>query len=50
MTDDIDIYIRLGGMVRRTDFKVACDNNNAVRVSSHDAGVSPLAAVDFEYT
>lgn len=49
LTDDIDIYTRLGGMVWRTDSKVDYDNGNADHVSSHDAGVSPLAAVGFEY-
>lgn len=49
LTDDLDIYTRLGGMVWRADSKGAYDNGNAGRVSDHDTGVSPLAAVGLEY-
>ena len=44
--DDLDIYTRLGGMVWRAD---STQNNNGVRISDHDTGVSPLAAVGVEY-
>lgn len=45
--DDLDIYTRLGGMVWRAD----STQNNSVngRISDHDTGVSPLAAVGLEY-
>ncbi|MDF7657563.1 porin OmpA [Erwiniaceae bacterium L1_54_6] len=46
ITDDLDIYTRLGGMVWRAD---STQNNNGVRISDHDTGVSPLAAVGVEY-
>lgn len=36
-------------MVWHADSKGAYDNGNAGRVSDHDTGVSPLAAVDLEY-
>ncbi|OZI13900.1 porin OmpA [Sodalis-like symbiont of Philaenus spumarius] len=49
LTDDLDIYTRLGGMVWRADSKGAYDNGNVGRVSDHDTGVSPLAAVGLEY-
>ena len=47
ITDDLDVYTRLGGMVWRAD----STQNNAVngRISDHDTGVSPLAAVGVEY-
>ncbi|KAB7897683.1 porin OmpA [Rouxiella sp. S1S-2] len=47
LTDDLDIYTRLGGMVWRADAKGNFGNGN--RVSDNDTGVSPLAAVGFEY-
>ncbi|CAK8736794.1 Outer membrane protein A [Sodalis praecaptivus] len=40
LTDDLDIYTRMGGMVWRADSKGAYDNGNAGRVSDHDTGVS----------
>ncbi|MBP2197148.1 MULTISPECIES: porin OmpA [Pantoea] len=46
ITDDLDVYTRLGGMVWRAD---STQNNNGVRISDHDTGVSPLAAVGVEY-
>ncbi|MEZ3498131.1 porin OmpA [Pantoea sp. KPR_PJ] len=47
ITDDLDIYTRLGGMVWRAD---ATQNNQVNgRISDHDTGVSPLAAVGVEY-
>ncbi len=47
ITDDLDLYTRLGGMVWRAD----STQNNAVngRISDHDTSVSPLAAVGVEY-
>jgi len=47
ITDDLDVYTRLGGMVWRAD----ATQNNVVngRISDHDTGVSPLAAVGVEY-
>lgn len=44
---DLDIYTRLGGMVWRADAKG--NFGNGTRVSDHDTGVSPLAAVGLEY-
>ncbi|MBT9433298.1 porin OmpA [Candidatus Sodalis endolongispinus] len=52
LTDDLDIYTRLGGMVWRADSKAAYNNGNVVnggRRSEHDTGVSPLSAVGLEY-
>lgn len=49
LTDDLDIYTRLGGMVWRADSKAAYNNGNERRESEHDTGVSPLAAVGLEY-
>lgn len=46
ITDDLDIYTRLGGMAWRADSKVMV--NNAV-YKNHDTGVSPLTAVGIEY-
>lgn len=46
ITEDFDVYTRLGGMVWRAD---STQNNNGVRRSDHDTGVSPLAAVGVEY-
>lgn len=47
ITDELDVYTRLGGMVWRAD----STQNNVVngRISDHDTGVSPLAAVGVEY-
>ena len=45
--DDLDIYTRLGGMVWRADSKA--NYGNGTRLSDHDTGVSPLAAVGVEY-
>jgi len=49
LTDDLDIYTRLGGMVWRADAKANYDNGSAGRLSDNDTGVSPLAAIGFEY-
>ena len=49
LTDDLDLYTRLGGMVWRADSKGNFDNGAAGRISDHDTGVSPLAAVGVEY-
>ncbi|HKN03939.1 MAG TPA: porin OmpA [Buttiauxella sp.] len=46
--DDVDLYTRLGGFVWRADAN-GNYNNNTVRVSDHDTGVSPLAAVGVEW-
>lgn len=43
VTNDIDIYTRLGGMVWRTDVKT--DGG----FKDHDTGISPLAAIGVEY-
>ncbi len=47
ITDELDVYTRLGGMVWRAD----ATQNNVVnsRISDHDTGVSSLAAVGVEY-
>ncbi|MDW5499836.1 porin OmpA [Pseudomonas lundensis] len=45
--DDLDIYTRLGGMVWRADSKA--NYADGTRLSNHDTGVSPLAAVGVEY-
>ncbi|GGA37074.1 outer membrane protein A [Hafnia psychrotolerans] len=47
LTDDLDVYTRLGGMVWRADATGIDTAGN--RISDHDTGVSPLAAVGFEY-
>ncbi|MBS0969808.1 porin OmpA [Chimaeribacter arupi] len=44
--DDLDLYTRLGGMVWRADSTASVNGN---RISDHDTGVSPLAAVGVEY-
>lgn len=52
LSDDLDIYTRLGGMAWRAD---STQNNldrplsQGQRISDHDTGVSPLAAIGFEY-
>ncbi|NIF20646.1 porin OmpA [Candidatus Pantoea multigeneris] len=47
ITDDLDVYTRLGGMVWRAD---GTQNNGTYgRFKDHDSGVSPLAAVGVEY-
>ncbi|MBS0880150.1 porin OmpA [Pantoea sp. JGM49] len=48
ITDDLDVYTRLGGMVWRADSKQV-DLRDGNRISNHDTGVSPLAAVGVEY-
>ncbi|MBH1928611.1 porin OmpA [Serratia rubidaea] len=47
IADDLDIYTRLGGMVWRADSKA--NFGNGTRISDHDTGVSPLAAIGVEY-
>lgn len=47
IADDLDVYTRLGGMVWRADSTQT--NANFGRISNHDTGVSPLAAVGVEY-
>ncbi|KJV50246.1 membrane protein [Pantoea sp. BL1] len=47
ITDDLDVYTRLGGMVWRADSTQTNPDNG--RISNHDTGVSPLAAVGVEY-
>ncbi|BCG10021.1 MULTISPECIES: porin OmpA [Buttiauxella] len=52
ITDELDIYTRLGGMVWRADSQGNYRNvttGDVRRVSDHDTGVSPLAAVGVEY-
>ncbi|WP_431222909.1 porin OmpA [Serratia sp. L9] len=46
--DNLDLYTRLGGMVWRADSK-AHFGDSGKRLSDHDTGVSPLAAVGVEY-
>lgn len=48
LTDDLDIYTRLGSVVWRADSKCTYDNSNAGQVRK-DTGVSPLATIGFEY-
>ncbi len=48
ITDDLDIYTRLGGMVWRADSKQH-EVTTGISRSDHDTGVSPLAAVGVEY-
>lgn len=45
--EDLDVYTRLGGMVWRADSKG--NFRDGTRISDHDTGVSPLAAVGLEY-
>lgn len=47
IADDLDVYTRLGGMVWRADSTQT--NPVSGRISNHDTGVSPLAAVGVEY-
>lgn len=46
VTDDLDIYTRLGGMVWRADSSHSGPNGSG---SDHDTGVSPLAAGGVEW-
>ncbi|GAA0477457.1 MULTISPECIES: porin OmpA [Tatumella] len=46
ITDDLDVYTRLGGMVWRAD---SSENKNGAHLKDNDTGVSPLAAVGVEY-
>lgn len=46
--NDLDIYTRLGGMVWRADSSAHYGATNQY-LSENDTGVSPLAAVGFEY-
>ena len=48
IADDLDVYTRLGGMVWRADSTQA-NVADGTRISNHDTGVSPLAAVGVEY-
>ncbi|NJD85601.1 porin OmpA [Candidatus Erwinia dacicola] len=45
--DDLDVYTRLGGIVWRVDSTQQVVGGD--RISDHDTGVSPLAAVGVEY-
>ncbi|MCS3605235.1 porin OmpA [Erwinia rhapontici] len=47
VADDLDVYTRLGGMVWRADSTQQVVGGD--RISDHDTGVSPLAAVGVEY-
>ncbi|UDG79930.1 porin OmpA [Candidatus Steffania adelgidicola] len=49
LTKDLDIYTRLGGIVSRTDSKGVYDRSHG-RISDHDTGVSPVAALGVEYS
>ncbi|MEA9446010.1 porin OmpA [Candidatus Fukatsuia symbiotica] len=49
VAQDLDVYTRLGGMFWRADSKGNFANGSAGRVSNHDYGISPLAAVGLEY-
>ncbi|MEA9390681.1 porin OmpA [Acerihabitans sp. TG2] len=49
ITDDLDIYTRLGGMVWHADSKAAYNNGAGGRLSDNDTGISPLAAGGLEY-
>lgn len=49
LTDDLDIYTRLGGMVWRADSDANYNNGAGGRLSDHDTGIAPLAALGFEY-
>lgn len=46
--DDLDVYTRLGGMVWRAD-STGYYGATGQRLSNHDTGVSPLAAIGVEY-
>lgn len=47
VTDSLDIYTRLGGMVWRAD--ATAINADGDRLKNHDTGVSPLAAAGLEW-
>ncbi|WP_127958998.1 porin OmpA [Serratia microhaemolytica] len=49
--NNLDVYTRLGGMAWRVDSSANFGANTAdsQRISAHDTGVSPLAALGFEY-
>ncbi|MFZ1871849.1 MAG: porin OmpA [Chania sp.] len=47
--NDLDVYTRLGGMVWRADSTAYLGSTTGERISAHDTGVSPLAAVGVEY-
>ena len=49
VTDDLDVYTRLGGMVWRADSKAAYNNGAGGRLSDHDTGVSPVFAGGVEW-
>ncbi len=44
--ENLDVYTRLGGMAWRADSKF---NSADTKISGHDTGVSPMAAVGVEY-
>ncbi|MBA2814903.1 porin OmpA [Candidatus Pantoea persica] len=48
ITDELDVYTRLGGMVWLAN--ATQNNSENGRIGDHDNGVSPLAAVGVEYT
>lgn len=47
LTDELDVYTRLGGMVWRTDAKANVENQPSFK--EHDTGVSPVYALGLEY-
>lgn len=48
VAQDLDLYTRLGGLVWRAD-STGHFGDSGLRLSDHDTGVSPLAAVGVEY-
>ncbi|SFM90826.1 OmpA-OmpF porin, OOP family [Izhakiella capsodis] len=48
LTDNLDVYTRLGGMVWRAD-STQYNATTGNRISDNDTGISPLAAVGVEY-
>lgn len=47
ITDELDVYTRLGGMVWRTNAKANVDGQPSFK--EHDTGVSPVYALGLEY-
>lgn len=53
LTDDLDIYSRLGDIIWRADSadtKSSYKNGNIGRIREHNAGISFLAALCLEYS
>ncbi|MGP4123762.1 MAG: porin OmpA [Sodalis sp. (in: enterobacteria)] len=49
LTENLDLYTRLGAIVWRADSQGAYNKGKAGRISDHDSGVSMLAAAGLEY-